>query len=101
MMDTSVTQKVINARSLTFEKNSVPLLVGGTPKQESEIFISMSFPPWDHDDTMGDNTKDSTEAHDAAESTSVHDEDNGQTVEVQPASTEGLHARWSSAIACC
>ena len=35
---------------------------------------------------MGDNTKESTEAHAAAEVTGDHGEDNCQTVEVQPAS---------------
>ena len=36
---------------------------------------------------MGNNTKESTETQAAAEVLSDHDKDNGQTVEVQPAST--------------
>ena len=86
MMDT-VTQKVIKPRSVTFDENNIPLLGGGTPNEESEIFISLSFPPRSHEDTVGDNTKESAEAQAAAEVTGDQDEDNGQTVEVQPANT--------------
>ena len=86
MMDT-VTQKVLKARSVTFDENNIPLLGGGTPNEESEIFISLSFPPRSHEDTVGDNTKESAEAQAAAEVTGDQDEDNGQTVEVQPANT--------------
>ena len=80
MMDT-VTQKAIKARDVTFNENNIPILGEGIP-DESEIFISLSFPPRSHKDT-----KESTEAQAVAEVTGDQDEDNGQTVEVQPAST--------------
>ena len=44
MMDT-VTQKVIKATSVTFDENNIPHLGGGTPKENNENFISLSFPP--------------------------------------------------------
>ena len=86
----TVTQKVIKARSVTFDESNIPILGEGTPKEECEIFISLNFPPRSprsHEDTMGDNTKESTEAQAAAEVTADHDKDNGQIFEVQPAST--------------
>ena len=86
MMDT-VTQNVIKARSMTFDENNISLLVGGTLKEKSEIVISLNFLPRSHEDTLRDNTKESTEAQATAEVTGDHDEDKGQTVEVQPAST--------------
>ena len=49
-------QKVIKARSVTFDENNIPQLGGGTPKEESEVFISLSFPPRANEDTVGDNT---------------------------------------------
>ena len=43
---------------------------------------------------MGYNTKESTETQAAVEVTSDHDEDNGQTVEAQQASTQPRGAIW-------
>ena len=89
MLDT-VTQKAIKARSVTFDENNIPLLVGGTPKEESsEISISLSFPSRSYEDTVRDNT------NVRAEVTDDQDEDNGQTVEVQPASTRPRRKSWS------
>ena len=84
MMDT-VTQKVIKVRSVTFDENNIPQLCGGTPKEESEIFNSLSFPP--NEDTVGDNTEESAEAQALAEVTSDHDEASDQSIGVQPVST--------------
>ena len=86
MMDT-VTQKLIKARSVTFDENNIPQLGGGTPKEESEVFISLSFPPRANEDTLGDNTEESTEAQALAQVTSDHDEASDLSVEVQPVST--------------
>ena len=66
IMDT-VTQKVIEARSVTFDEN-IPLRGGSTTKEESEIFNSWSFHPRAHEDTGG-TTQKSTDAHALAEVT--------------------------------
>ena len=86
MMDT-VTQKVIKARSVTFDENNIPQLGGGAPKEESGVFISLSLPPRANEDTVGDNTEENAEAQALAEVTSDHDESSDQSVEVQPVST--------------
>ena len=86
-MMVTITQKVIKSGSMTFDENNIPLLGGDTPKAEKESFISLSLPPRTHEDTLGDNTKESTETQAVAEVTSDHDNGSGQTVEAQPAST--------------
>ena len=73
--------------SVTFDENIIPQLGRGTPKEECEVFISLSFPPRANEDTMGDNTEGSAEAQALEEVTSDHDEASDQSVEVQPIST--------------
>ena len=47
-----VTQKVIKARSVILDESNIPLMGGGTSKEETEIFITLSFLPWANEDTV-------------------------------------------------